>query len=93
MYARDPAQSGAPAGPVGGFRPERQNQTHFALPAVQIELVLTDGHRPHSFDQRVAGIPGVDHLTRLTERPLGCCSPVDTHTHTCLEDTLHTEFN
>lgn len=41
--------------------------THFTLFAVQIELVLTYCHHPDGFDQRVACIPRVDDLTRLTK--------------------------
>ena len=49
-------------------------QTHFALLPVQVELVLTDGHHPDGFNQRVAGIPRVNHQAGLSERSLGHCS-------------------
>lgn len=36
--------------------------------------MLTDGHRPDGFDQRVAGIPRVDNQAGLSESPFGHCS-------------------
>lgn len=36
---------------------EENRRTHFALLHVQVELVLTYGHGPDGFNQRVAGIP------------------------------------
>lgn len=50
---------------------------YFALLQVQIELVLTDGHRPDGFNQSVAGIPGVNNQTGLPKGPLGRCFPVE----------------
>lgn len=44
--------------------------------------MLADGHRPDGFDQRVAGIPRVDSLSRLAKSGLGRCFPEDFHIHT-----------
>lgn len=66
-------------------------QTHFALLPVQIELVLTDGHHPDGFNQRMAGIPCVNDKTCLSKGSLGHCSSVeDNKTNTCYykSDTL-----
>lgn len=49
---------------------EKKLKAYFALLPVQVELVLTDGHRPDGLDQRVAGIPSVDNQARLSERSL-----------------------
>jgi len=51
--------------------------THFTLFAVQVELVLADCHHPDGFDQRVAGIPRVDDLTRLTKCASRSCFSMD----------------
>lgn len=50
--------------------------TYFALLSVQVELVLTDGHRPDGLNQRVAGIPCVNNQASLSKRSLGYCSTV-----------------
>lgn len=50
---------------------------HFALLNVQVELVLTDGHHPDGFNQRVAGIPGGNNHSALPKRPLGHSFPVE----------------
>lgn len=55
----------------------KQTDTHFALLPVQVELVLTDGHHPDGFNQRVAGIPCVNNQTSLSESLLGHCSSVE----------------
>lgn len=54
-----------------------QTDTHFALLPVQVELVLTDGHHPDGFNQRVAGIPCVNNQPSLSESSLGHCSSVE----------------
>lgn len=56
---------------------EEKIGTHFALFPVQVELVLTDGHHPDGFNQRVAGIPCVNNQTGLSKSALGHCSPVE----------------
>lgn len=38
--------------------------------------MLTDGHDPDGFDQRVSRVPSVDHQSRLSKRALSHCSPV-----------------
>lgn len=51
--------------------------THSALPAVQVELVLADGHHPDAFNQRVASIPGVNDQACLSKGALGHWSSVE----------------
>lgn len=44
--------------------------------------MLTDGHHPDGFNQRVAGIPCVNNQTGLSESSLGHCSSAeDNKTH------------
>lgn len=56
--------------------------TDLALFSIEVELMLTDGHHPDGFDQRVISIPRIDHQTRLSERTLSHRSPANTQTHT-----------
>lgn len=58
---------------------EARARTHFALFPLQVELVLANGHDPNGFNQRVAGIPGVDNQTRLPKGTLGHSPAKKTH--------------
>ena len=40
-----------------------------ALLAVQVELVLADGHGPDGLDEAWTGVPGVDRDAAVSERP------------------------
>lgn len=43
--------------------------THLALFAVQVELVLADSHGPDGFDEGGTGVPGVHSDATVTKRP------------------------
>ena len=55
----------------------KKTDTHFAFLPVQVELVLTDGHHPDGFNQRMAGIPCVYNQPGLSEGSLGHCFSVE----------------
>lgn len=49
--------------------PKTQMHTHLALFAVQVELVLADGHGPDGFDEGGTGVPGVHGDATVTKCP------------------------
>lgn len=54
---------------------------YLALLAVQVELVLADGHGPDRLNESRAGVPGVDSYTTVAKRPSGHRRPtVETDT-------------
>lgn len=44
-------------------------QTDLALFAVQVELVLADGHGPDGLDEGGTGVPGMHSNAAVTKRP------------------------
>lgn len=44
-------------------------ETDLALFAVQVELVLADGHGPDGLDEGRTGVPGMHSNAAVTERP------------------------
>ena len=49
--------------------------------------MLTDGHHPDGFNQRVAGIPCVNNQTRLSKGSLGHCSSMKDNKQTLSTST------